>query len=599
MSVSRNYQLLSSQFLKAARMMQSNELLRWDSLQRLPSSPETRTIRARVRRTVQLTLQQTLTNKGLDAPLAAVLNARVADTPSDAALTQLQRSNVGAMRRWRDKSIRLENENRQKDNDTNFRQQSQAHDAWVQCVAGEGKYWQHWATPHFDNLVRIARQEGKGLAANTRMDPYDALVAAWEPGLTCATIDSTIVEPVSQWLPMAVKYGKQQRSAATKNKSNETEAETSQMGRIQAPAEQQIEFLRTILLPAFGFDATTRGRVDAARHDIPEGETVGKSATLAISPDDVRIIVRCDTDDVLQGILNLLPSVGTALTEQCLPGSGPHPVWGAAGTEGKKLKEFVGHDVTRCHSRCFDNALQELYGKTLTLDSPGFRRWLAEAVARFFEAGQNKEAVISAIEQRLTAASFSSPPSQHQQQHNCAMDAYKHRLLPAEQALLAMAAYSLERGLINGQLEADSAPVYWTSKLSELGLVEDSEREACAISPTHPLSLVCISRRWAAGAFGLWPTELMGSVYRCQLHNALLEGLPSVDENATTTTPAERLEKCVASGDLTPIREWLQCNVWRHGGFLEEGSGVALLRTATNSKFDAGAYSNWLMKSLK
>ena len=609
MSASRNYHLVTQQFLKVGRLMQTNDLLRWDSLQRLPSSSETRQVRASVRRVVQSSIHDILTNRALDGTLMSALQAGVAEKPSANALTPQQHANVSVMRRWREKVLRLENHHHKTENENNFKTQSQAYSAWCETVEGDGQYWQQWADPHFSNLVRICRAEGKRLAAGTHLDSYDAILESWEPGLTCATIDSAIVEPIIQWLPMAVKYGKEQRNSSNTSVPHAvTDEKKMALGYIEASVESQLDFFRTVLLPALGFDATTRGRVDAARTNVTHGEAIDRSTTLQIAPDDVRIIVRCVPNDVMKSILNLLPSVGMALAGQCLPGSGPHPVWGTNGKEGRKLREFVGHPVSRCSSRCMDVAVQQLYAKRLTVESADFRRWLCNSVVFFFNV-EDKEATSEALEKRL---------SQHAQTDKKlprnALDAYKHTLVPAEQSLLGMAAYELERRLVNGQLEAEHAHVYWTARLAELGLVADDEKSICAIAPSHPLSLMCLSRRWASGTFGMWPVELMGDVYCCQLLCALTKCLSDInadsfpgalgqhqDGEASPKIPPSTtcLNQCLAAGDLQPIREWLHCNVWRHGGFIENGSGVALLKVSTNGNFDATAYGKWLMSNLQ
>ena len=57
---------------------------------------------------------------------------------------------------------------------------------------------------------------------------------------------------------------------------------------------------------------------------------------------------------------------------------------------------------------------------------------------------------------------------------------------------------------------------------------------------------------WTDGAFGYFPTYTLGAMYAAQLFQALKREIPQVSE-------------LIFQGDLQPVFNWLQKNIWQHG----------------------------------
>jgi carboxypeptidase Taq len=106
--------------------------------------------------------------------------------------------------------------------------------------------------------------------------------------------------------------------------------------------------------------------------------------------------------------------------------------------------------------------------------------------------------------------------------------------------------YEIESRLINGDMEAADIPDAWHEKMQAyLGLsTRDDYRNGC-MQDIH----------WPSGAFGYFPSYTLGALNAAQLFASLKASLPDLDSY-------------LATGDITPIREWLAANVWSKGSFL-------------------------------
>ncbi|WP_439212096.1 carboxypeptidase M32 [Duffyella gerundensis] len=103
--------------------------------------------------------------------------------------------------------------------------------------------------------------------------------------------------------------------------------------------------------------------------------------------------------------------------------------------------------------------------------------------------------------------------------------------------------YEIERALIEGEIEVDDIPAMWDEKMmAYLNLdTRGNYRDGC-MQDIH----------WTDGAFGYFPTYTLGAMYAAQLFQAVKRALPQLDS-------------LIQSGDLQPIFDWLQQNIWQHG----------------------------------
>ena len=103
--------------------------------------------------------------------------------------------------------------------------------------------------------------------------------------------------------------------------------------------------------------------------------------------------------------------------------------------------------------------------------------------------------------------------------------------------------FEIERALIEGDIEVEDIPALWDEKMMQaLGLdTRGNYRDGC-MQDIH----------WTDGAFGYFPTYTLGAMYAAQLFQAVKKALPDL---------GERLQH----GELQPVFDWLQQNIWQHG----------------------------------
>lgn len=124
--------------------------------------------------------------------------------------------------------------------------------------------------------------------------------------------------------------------------------------------------------------------------------------------------------------------------------------------------------------------------------------------------------------------------------------------------------YDLEVALIDGSLRPRELPEAWNAGMREaLGTQPPDDRRGC-LQDVH----------WSMGAFGYFPTYLLGSMMAAQLWRAAERALPDLDAQ-------------LRAGEFAPLLGWLRTNVHEHGARLEPDE---LLRRATGAPLGADAY---------
>lgn len=131
-----------------------------------------------------------------------------------------------------------------------------------------------------------------------------------------------------------------------------------------------------------------------------------------------------------------------------------------------------------------------------------------------------------------------------------------------------MVRYELEKRMFDGSLTAHDLPAEWNRLYKEyLGIDVPDDRQG-VLQDSH----------WANGNIGYFPSYAIGSAYGAQY---LLEMSKELDVDAV-----------VRSGDLTPINNWLEDRIWKHGCMKDP---VALFESVCG-KFDPACYVAYLEK---
>ena len=103
--------------------------------------------------------------------------------------------------------------------------------------------------------------------------------------------------------------------------------------------------------------------------------------------------------------------------------------------------------------------------------------------------------------------------------------------------------YEIEKALIGGEIEVEDIPALWNEKMQQyLGINTEGDYRNGCMQDIH----------WTDGAFGYFPTYTLGAMYAAQLFHAARSAIPALDSH-------------IANGNLAPLLNWLQQNIWQHG----------------------------------
>ena len=251
------------------------------------------------------------------------------------------------------------------------------------------------------------------------------------------------------------------------------------------------ESLCRTVLDAIGFDFN-RGRLDVSAHPFTGGAF-----------DDVRITTRFDEDNFLSGLMAVIHEGGHALYEQGRPTEWRNQPVGTA--RGMSIHESQALIFERQAARSaeFISYVAPVAREAFGGDGPA---WSAE---NFRRITLNVEPGFI----RVDADEVTYPA---------------HILLR----------YEIERALISGDLDVTDLPGAFDAAVEKyLGLQVPDDRLGC-LQDIH----------WYAGAFGYFPTYLVGAITAAQLLLA-----------ANTADPD--ITNALAKGRFNPLADWLRENI--------------------------------------
>jgi carboxypeptidase Taq len=131
-----------------------------------------------------------------------------------------------------------------------------------------------------------------------------------------------------------------------------------------------------------------------------------------------------------------------------------------------------------------------------------------------------------------------------------------------------MLRFELETGLIEGSMDVADLPRLWN---------ETMERYLGIVPPNDALG-VMQDVHWAMGAFGYFPSYMLGNLYAAQMLTTLREQIPNLDDQ-------------IAVGNLSPLLDWLRSNVHELGGICEPKE---LIERITGDTLDASHFVRYV-----
>ncbi|MDC7713968.1 carboxypeptidase M32 [Vogesella sp. LYT5W] len=249
---------------------------------------------------------------------------------------------------------------------------------------------------------------------------------------------------------------------------------------------------------------------DAGRLDVSVHPFCGGVA------EDVRITTRYRDDDFMQSMMGIVHETGHARYEQRLPRELAHLPVGQARSMGIHESQSLSFEMQLGRSPAF-----------LSLIAPMVKKHLGEQPA--FDAA-NLARMYSRVRPgfiRVDADELTYPA---------------HVILRFE----------IERALIEGEIEAEDIPALWDEKMQAyLGVdTRGNYRDGC-LQDIH----------WTDGSFGYFPSYTLGAMYAAQYFAAIRRSVPDLDAR-------------IAAGDLAPVMDWLDANIWSQASRWETGELV-------------------------
>ncbi|MBV4366883.1 carboxypeptidase M32 [Erwinia phyllosphaerae] len=241
-------------------------------------------------------------------------------------------------------------------------------------------------------------------------------------------------------------------------------------------------------------------------------------------PEDVRITTRYNANEFISAMMGVIHETGHACYEQNLP------------------KQWAGQPVALARSTAIHESQSLFFEKQLGRSREFLSLLLPQVKTLMGDQPALEEANFIALNQRVKPGLIR-------------VDADEVSY-PAHIILR----YEIERALIEDDIEVDDIPALWQEKMQALlGLdTSGNYRDGC-MQDIH----------WTDGAFGYFPTYTLGAMYAAQLFQSVKKALPQVQSE-------------LREGNLQPIFDWLQQNIWQHGSrfstsqLIENATGEAL-----------------------
>ena len=336
--------------------------------------------------------------------------------------------------------------------------------------------------PHLETLLEIAREKADRWGYQD--EPYTALLSGYERAATTSEVAQLFDSLKSELSRLA--------SEAVAS----SESLPADLLRGPAPIADQ-QTLNREIAQSIGFDFT-QGRIDTTTH--PFCTTLG--------PRDVRLTTRYDENDFASSLFGVLHEAGHGLYEQGLPSDQAHLPSG----------DSVSLGIHESQSRLWENHV----GRS----RPFWEKWLPRAQELFPHLRPLD------LDQFLAAINRAQ---------------YSFIRVEADEAtydLHILLRFTLERQLLNGDLQVADIPDAWNNLFEELfNLTPPNNTEGC-LQDIH----------WSMGGLGYFPTYSLGNLNAAQLFTSALK-------DSTIAT-------AFAKADTTPLLSWLQTNVHAKGATL-------------------------------
>ncbi len=272
---------------------------------------------------------------------------------------------------------------------------------------------------------------------------------------------------------------------------------------------------------------------DAGRIDI----STHPFAT-GLHPEDVRITSRYKTDDLFYSVGSTIHEAGHGLYEQGLP----------AEHFGTPLAEAISLGIHESQSRMWENIIgksmpfwKHLYPK-LQKEFP--KPFKTLPVDDFYE-----------IINKVTPSLIRTEADE------------------VTYNLHVILRFEIEKEMIEGSIELADLSKIWNAKIKHYFNIDVPTDSEGVLQDVH----------WSCGLIGYFPTYAFGNLYSAQFYNAMQKAIPDI-------------EKKIAKGEFSPLREWLRTHIHAHG---KAYTASALIKRATGEELNSDHFIKYLKDKYK
>jgi len=364
--------------------------------------------------------------------------------------------------------------------------------------------------PILKEVVALEREEA-GYIREEGQSLYDALLNLYEEGMSSKKLDKIFGELEPNLVRMVREY---------------SSIDMKDDFLYRTYDKQKQEKFAMKILTEMGFDMK-RGTLAISEHPF----------TSTLGSDDIRITTRYNDPSVVDPLSSTVHEGGHALYEM-----------GASSgmIKGTSLGEGVSMGFHECISRTYENVV--LRSKIF------WDRYYDEFQALFMEnlKDVSKDDFVRAIN-RVQPTYIRT---------NADETTYNLHIILR---------YTLEKKLIEGELEVEDLPEEWNKLFHEMfGLEVKRLAEGC-LQDVH----------WASGLFGYFPTYGIGNLYSAQINAKLIEDFGGV----------ENYNRSFADKGILPITEYLNDHLFKFGGIY---TPEKLIKNITGESLDGKYFVSYL-----
>jgi carboxypeptidase Taq len=281
------------------------------------------------------------------------------------------------------------------------------------------------------------------------------------------------------------------------------------------------------LLKKMKFDFS-KGRLDISAHPF----------TIDIHPNDVRVTTRLSDTNLFESITSTIHEGGHGLYEQGL----------STDNYGLGLSQSVSLGIHESQSRFWENHV----GKSLSFWETYFPKLQSCFSAELNDVtGYDLFESVNQVNPGLIR-----------------VDADE-----ISYCLHIIIRFECEMALFNKTISTTQLRDYWKSLYKDYLGVEPSNDAEGVLQDIH----------WATGAFGYFPTYVMGSIIAAQLFNKM-------------TADFDDFDGCIESLDWKPINDWLDLNIFSYGRFFDSNN---LVKNATSNFINVNDLITYLKSKYK